>query len=459
MFKEDTIAAITTGISNAGVGIIRISGDRACEITDRVFQAENKKKKASNMKSYTAAFGKIYDGDDLIDESILLVMKAPHTYTCEDVCELQCHGGIVVLRKILDLVLRNGARAAEPGEFTKRAFLGGRIDMSQAESVMSLINAKNDFAVRTSVDQLQGRLKNTIVNMREKILYNVAFIESALDDPEHYSLDGFPDKLRMIIDDILIQVEGLINTFDNGKILSEGINTVIVGKPNAGKSSLLNMFVGEDRAIVTDMEGTTRDTLSEIVNVRGITLNIIDTAGIRETDDLVEKIGVDKAIKSVDKADLVLYVVDGSVELDENDQRIIEKIRDKNVIVIINKSDLEIKIERDAICRYIDAEVIQLSAMTGDGSEELYDMLNKMFFEGSLSYNDQLYITNARHKNELVCTKNALEKVIESIDMGMEEDFFSIDMMDAYEHLGLIIGETARDDLADKIFKDFCMGK
>ena len=459
MFKEDTIPAITTGISNAGVGIIRISGDRACEITDRVFQAENKKKKASNMKSYTAAFGKIYDGDDLIDESILLVMKAPHTYTCEDVCELQCHGGIVVLRKILDLVLRNGARAAEPGEFTKRAFLGGRIDMSQAESVMSLINAKNDFAVRTSVDQLQGRLKNTIVNMREKILYNVAFIESALDDPEHYSLDGFPDKLRMIIDDILIQVEGLINTFDNGKILSEGINTVIVGKPNAGKSSLLNMFVGEDRAIVTDMAGTTRDTLSEIVNVRGITLNIIDTAGIRETDDLVEKIGVDKAIKSVDKADLVLYVVDGSVELDENDQRIIEKIRDKNVIVIINKSDLEIKIERDAICRYIDAEVIQLSAMTGDGSEELYDMLNKMFFEGSLSYNDQLYITNARHKNELVCTKNALEKVIESIDMGMEEDFFSIDMMDAYEHLGLIIGETARDDLADKIFKDFCMGK
>ena len=459
MFKEDTIAAITTGISNAGVGIIRISGDRACEITDRVFQAENKKKKASNMKSYTAAFGRIYDGDDLIDESILLVMKAPHTYTCEDVCELQCHGGIVVLRKILDLVLRNGARAAEPGEFTKRAFLGGRIDMSQAESVMSLINAKNDFAVRTSVDQLQGRLKNTIVNMREKILYNVAFIESALDDPEHYSLDGFPDKLRMIIDDILIQVEGLINTFDNGKILSEGINTVIVGKPNAGKSSLLNMFVGEDRAIVTDMAGTTRDTLSEIVNVRGITLNIIDTAGIRETDDLVEKIGVDKAIKSVDKADLVLYVVDGSVELDENDQKIIEKIRDKNVIVIINKSDLEIKIERDAICRYIDAEVIQLSAMTGDGSEELYDMLNKMFFEGSLSYNDQLYITNARHKNELVCTKNALEKVIESIDMGMEEDFFSIDMMDAYEHLGLIIGETARDDLADKIFKDFCMGK
>ncbi len=459
MFKEDTIAAITTGMTNAGVGIIRISGDQACEVADKVFHAENKEKQASNMKSYTAAFGKVYDGEEIIDEAILLVMKAPHTYTCEDVCELQCHGGIVVLRKILDIVLKNGARAAEPGEFTKRAFLGGRIDMSQAESVMSLINAKNDFAAKTSVDQLQGRLRDSIVDMREKILYNVAFIESALDDPEHYSLEGFPQKLRVIVNDILEKVKKLLKTFDNGKVLSEGINTVIVGKPNAGKSSLLNMFVGEDRAIVTDMAGTTRDTLSETVNIRGITLNIIDTAGIRDTDDIVEKIGVDKAIESVDKADLILYVVDGSIDLDENDYRIIDKIRDKNVIVIINKSDLEIKVDKEVIEKYLDKDIIQLSAMTGDGSEELYDMLNKMFFEGNLSYNDQLYITNARHKNELVYTKNALDKVIESIDIGMEEDFFSIDMMDAYEHLGLIIGETARDDLADKIFKDFCMGK
>lgn len=459
MFKEDTIAAITTGMTNAGVGIIRISGDQACEVADKVFHAENKEKQASNMKSYTAAFGKIYDGEEIIDEAILLVMKAPHTYTCEDVCELQCHGGIVVLRKILDIVLKNGARAAEPGEFTKRAFLGGRIDMSQAESVMSLINAKNDFAAKTSVDQLQGRLRDSIVDMREKILYNVAFIESALDDPEHYSLEGFPQKLRVIVNDILEKVKKLLKTFDNGKVLSEGINTVIVGKPNAGKSSLLNMFVGEDRAIVTDMAGTTRDTLSETVNIRGITLNIIDTAGIRDTDDIVEKIGVDKAIESVDKADLILYVVDGSIDLDENDYRIIDKIRNKNVIVIINKSDLEIKVDKEVIEKYLDKDIIQLSAMTGDGSEELYDMLNKMFFEGNLSYNDQLYITNARHKNELVYTKNALDKVIESIDIGMEEDFFSIDLMDAYEHLGLIIGETARDDLADKIFKDFCMGK
>ena len=295
--------------------------------------------------------------------------------------------------------------------------------------------------------------------LRNTILYNVAFIESALDDPEHYSLDGFPQKLEIIVDNLVDSVDNLLTTFDNGKVLSEGINTVIVGKPNAGKSSLMNMFVGEERAIVTDMAGTTRDTLSEVINVRGITLNIVDTAGIRDTDDVVEKIGVDKALESVDKADLVLYVVDSSIDLDENDHRIMSRIQDKNVVVILNKSDLEKKIDESNIKKYIDADIIQLSALTGDGSEELYELLNRMFFEGTLTYNDQLYITNTRHKNELVCTKNALLKVKESIDMGMEEDFFSIDLMDAYEHLGLIIGETARDDLADKIFKEFCMGK
>ncbi len=459
MFKEDTIAAITTGMSNAGVGIIRISGDKSCEITDKIFRAANKNKKASNMKSYTAAFGGIYDGNNLLDETIVLVMKAPHTYTCEDVCELQCHGGIVVLRKILELVIRNGARAAEPGEFTKRAFLGGRIDLSQAESVMDLINAKNEFAARTSVEQLQGKLRDKIIDMREKILYNVAFIESALDDPEHYSLDGFPQKLDNDVDKLVDSVDNLLTTFDDGRVLSEGINTVIIGKPNAGKSSLLNMFVGEERAIVTDMAGTTRDTLSEVINIRGITLNIVDTAGIRYTEDVVEKIGVDKALESVDKADLILYVVDSSTKLDENDQRIIDRIKNRNVVVILNKSDLNTVIDKKTIQKYIEAEIIQLSALTGDGSEELYDLLNNMFFEGHLSYNDQLYITNTRHKNELMCTKNALMKVKESIDMGMEEDFFSIDLMDAYEHLGLIIGETARDDLADKIFREFCMGK
>jgi tRNA modification GTPase len=459
MFKEDTIAAIATGMSNAGVGIIRISGENACQVTDKVFKSKGGSKKASNMKSYTAAYGNIYDEDEIVDEAILLVMKAPHTYTCEDVCELQCHGGSLVLNKILNLVTKAGARVAEPGEFTKRAFLNGRMDLSQAESVMDLINAKSDFAARSSVDQLQGRLRDKICDLREKILYNVAFIEAALDDPEHYSLEGYPQKLRKDVDNIVDNVDNLLTTFDNGKMLSEGINTLIIGKPNAGKSSLLNMFLGEDRAIVTEIAGTTRDTLRELVNINGIILNIIDTAGIRDTENVVEKIGVDKAMKYVDKSDLILYVVDSSIELDENDYNIISRIKDKNVVVVLNKSDLKTKTDRDMIRKYIDADTISLSALTGDGREELYNMLNRLFFEGKLVYNDQIYITNSRHKDELEKSREALLKVRDSIDMGMEEDFFSIDLMDAYEHLGLIVGETARDDLADKIFKEFCMGK
>lgn len=459
MFREDTIAGITTGMTNAGVGIIRISGEKAIEITDKVFCAANENKSAKSMKSYTAAFGNIHCDGEIIDEGILLVMKKPHTYTCEDVCELQCHGGIVVMKRILDAVVKAGARIAEPGEFTKRAFMNGRIDLSQAESVMSIINAKNQFAVKSSVMQLKGKLHEIIKGLREKIIYNVAFIESALDDPEHYSLDGFSDKLLGIVEGVKTEVDKLINTFDNGRVLSEGINTVIVGKPNAGKSSLMNMLLGEDRAIVTDLAGTTRDTLTETINIDGITLNIMDTAGIRHTEDVVEKIGVDKAFKYLDSADLVLYVVDGSVELDDNDYKIMEKIIDKKVIVILNKSDLKQRVSEEVIRKNINANIIALSALTGDGRDELYELLNKLFFEGTLTYNDQLYITNARHKDELMYVSTALEKVLESIELGMEEDFFSIDLMDAYDHLGLIIGETARDDLADKIFKEFCMGK
>jgi tRNA modification GTPase len=459
MLFDDTIAAIATGMGNAGVGIIRISGEKAIEVASRVFKPVNDKKIVNEMKSYTAAFGNIYDNENIIDEAILLVMKAPHTYTCEDVCELQCHGGTLVLNNVLKAVINAGARIAEPGEFTKRAFLNGRIDLSQAESVMDIISAKNDFAVKSSLMQLKGELKKQITDMREIILYNVAFIESALDDPEHYSLEGFPQKLHIIVDNLVDSVDNLLKTFDNGRVLKEGIRTVIVGKPNAGKSSLLNMFLGENRAIVTDIAGTTRDTLEEVVNINGIMLNIVDTAGIRETDDVVEKIGVDKALDSVDEADLVLYVVDGSVPLDDNDYHIISRIKDKNVITIINKSDLETIVDKMSISCKMDCDFVEISAATGNGRDILYNLLNDKFFSGSLSYNDELYITNIRHKNELSEARSSLIKVIDSIDMGMEEDFFSIDLMDAYEHLGLIIGETNREDLADKIFSEFCMGK
>lgn len=459
MFLTDTICAIATGMGNAGIGIIRISGSEAINIASKVFKPANDKKIVKTMKSYTAAFGGVYDGDNMIDEGILLLMKGPHTYTCEDVCELQCHGGVHVLKEVLETVIKAGARIAEPGEFTKRAFLNGRIDMSQAESVMDIINAKNDFAVKSSLVQLKGELKDRITEMRDTILYNIAFIESALDDPEHYSLEGYPQKLRVIVDNMVDNVDKLLATYDNGRVLKEGIKTVIAGKPNAGKSSLLNLLLGEDRAIVTEIEGTTRDTLEEVVNINGIILNIVDTAGIRSTDDVVEKIGVDKALKNVDNADLILYVVDGSKQLDDNDSQIISHIKGRNVITVINKSDLDVVVDKLWISEELPGDIIEISAKYGDGKEELYNILNDKFFSGQLQYNDELYITNSRHKDELIKTRESLSKVIESIDMGMEEDFFSIDLLDAYEHLGMILGETMRDDLADKIFAEFCMGK
>lgn len=459
MFLTDTICAIATGMGNAGIGIIRISGSEAINIASKVFKPANDKKVVKTMKSYTAAFGSVHDGDNMIDEGILLLMKGPHTYTCEDVCELQCHGGVHVLKEVLETVIKAGARIAEPGEFTKRAFLNGRIDMSQAESVMDIINAKNDFAVKSSLVQLKGELKDRITEMRDTILYNTAFIESALDDPEHYSLEGYPQKLRVIVDNMVDNVDKLLATYDNGRVLKEGIKTVIAGKPNAGKSSLLNLLLGEDRAIVTEIEGTTRDTLEEVVNINGIILNIVDTAGIRSTDDVVEKIGVDKALKNVDNADLILYVVDGSKQLDDNDSQIISHIKGRNVITVINKSDLDVVVDKLLISEELPGDIIEISAKYGDGKEELYNILNDKFFSGQLQYNDELYITNSRHKDELIKTRESLSKVIESIDMGMEEDFFSIDLLDAYEHLGMILGETMRDDLADKIFAEFCMGK
>lgn len=459
MFLTDTICAIATGMGNAGIGIIRISGSEAINIASKVFKPANDKKVVKTMKSYTAAFGGVYDGDNMIDEGILLLMKGPHTYTCEDVCELQCHGGVHVLKEVLEAVIKAGARIAEPGEFTKRAFLNGRIDMSQAESVMDIINAKNDFAVKSSLVQLKGELKDRITEMRDTILYNTAFIESALDDPEHYSLEGYPQKLRVIVDNMVDNVDKLLATYDNGRVLKEGIKTVIAGKPNAGKSSLLNLLLGEDRAIVTEVEGTTRDTLEEVVNINGIILNIVDTAGIRSTDDVVEKIGVDKALKNVDNADLILYVVDGSKQLDDNDSQIISHIKGRKVITVINKSDLDVVVDKLLISEELPGDIIEISAKYGDGKEELYNILNDKFFSGQLQYNDELYITNSRHKDELIKTRESLSKVIESIDMGMEEDFFSIDLLDAYEHLGMILGETMRDDLADKIFAEFCMGK
>ncbi len=456
---KDTIAAIATGMGNSGIGIIRISGDEALSIADKLFIPKNRAKFIASMETYTAAYGTICYEGEIYDEAIALVMRAPGTYTAEDVVELDCHGGITVLKRIFDLVIRLGARPAEPGEFTKRAFLNGRIDMSQAESVMDLIHAKNDMAAKSSLKQLSGELTKLIKDMREKLLYNIAYIESALDDPENYSLDEFPQQLEGVVDNMLITVKKLIKSSSDGRLIKEGIRTAIVGRPNAGKSSVLNMLLGEERAIVTDIEGTTRDTLEEYINIDGITLNIVDTAGIRTTSDTVEKIGVDKAIASIDDADLILYIVDGTTTLDENDFKIMDKIKDKKSITLINKNDLETIVDKVLITNTINTKILEISAKEGTGKENLHTLLKEMFFNNELNYNDEIYITNQRHKSLLYEAKESLNKVLESIKLCMGEDFLTIDLMAAYASLGKIIGEELEDDLVNKIFAEFCMGK
>lgn len=459
MFQKDTIAAIATGMTNAGIGIIRISGDEAIQIADLIFKAKNPKKTLESTKSYSALFGNICDGDTVLDEAICLVMRSPNSYTTEDVVEIQCHGGIVMLRRILELVLRSGARAAEPGEFTKRAFLGGRIDITQAESVMDMIHAKNELAAKSSISQLKGSLSLRIKEIRGMILNQIAFIESALDDPENYSLDGYAEELKTKLEAIIKEVHHLIDTAQEGKMIKEGIRTVILGKPNAGKSSLLNVLVGENRAIVTDIAGTTRDTLEEDVMIQGIPLRLIDTAGIHETVDIVEKIGVDKAMESVNQADLVFYVVDGAKPLDADDMRIMELLKDKKAIILMNKMDMKQIVDKLCITSKIDAPIVEISAKTGEGMEELYELIQRMFFHGKLSMNDEVYITNLRHKQALADAEQSLLQVMNSIDAGMPEDFLSIDLMAAYEQLGAILGESLDDDLANEIFDKFCMGK
>ena len=459
MKVTDTIAAISTSTGNSGIGIIRISGDESIEITDRIFKSNKKDKKLVNVKSHTINYGHIVDGDNTLDQVLVSVMKGPHSYTGEDTVEINCHGGMLILKKVLDLVIKNGAKSAEPGEFTKRAFLNGRLDLSQAEAVMDLINSQNEFALNSSINQLKGSVSEKIKEIRSEIIYHIAFIESALDDPEHISLDGYNEEISKMVDKNIKEVKRLIDTFDNGRIMKEGIKTVILGKPNAGKSSLLNLMLGEERAIVTDIEGTTRDTLEENINLNGLSLKMIDTAGIRNTNDIVEKIGVDKAKDIAKDADLILYVVDGSRKLDENDKDILSIIKDKHAIVLINKSDIENVIDIGDLEGINKENIIIFSAKNGNGMEQLEEKIKDMFYSGKINYNNQIYITNARHKEALDNVYDSLLKVKDSIEMMMPEDFYSIDLMDAYEQLGLIIGESVEDDLVNEIFAKFCMGK
>ena len=456
--KTDTIAAIATGMSNSGIGIVRISGENAVEVAEKVFR-EPGKKKLSEAESHTIHYGYVYDGDEAVDEVLLMLMRGPRSYTAEDTVEIDCHGGMLVTRRILETVLKAGARLAEPGEFTKRAFLNGRIDLSQAEAVIDVINAKNEYALQSSVSQLRGSVSKEIHEIREQIIYEIAFIESALDDPEHISLDGYGEKLLKVVLSVKKKLEKLICSSSNGRVVSEGVKTVILGKPNAGKSSLLNLLAGEEKAIVTDIAGTTRDVLEENLVLKGISLRILDTAGIRKTADTVEKIGVDRALEHAKDADLILYVVDASVPLDENDAKIMEILKGRKAIVLLNKSDLTAVIEKEEMEQKTGAPVISISAREETGMEELEEQMKKMFFQGEISFNDEVYITNARHKQALLEAKKSLELTAGSIEMGMPEDFFSIDLMNAYEELGSIIGEAVGEDLVNEIFSKFCTGK
>lgn len=467
--KSDTIAAVATALSDSGIGIIRVSGDEAISIVDKIYRSKGKGGLLS-YPTHTIHYGFIYDGDELIDEVMVSVFKAPKSYTTEDTIEINCHGGVLVVRKVLDLVLKNGARIADPGEFTKRAFLNGRIDLSKAEAVMDMIHAKNDFALKSSIKQIKGSLYELIKSMRNEILYEIAFIESALDDPEHISLDGYQEKLMKKNDALIQKVNALYLSADNGKMLKEGINTVIVGKPNAGKSSLLNMLVGEDKAIVTDIAGTTRDIIEEKISLAGIGLNLVDTAGIRSTDDIVEKIGVERAKTSAIEADLVIYVVDSSIELDESDQDICKLINGKKVIVLLNKTDLSAVVSEEKLREYLhrglpnssinkEIQIIKTSIKEGIGFDLLLKTIQEMFFSGEIQFNDEVMLTNLRQKEAVKDALDSLLMVKKSLEDDMPEDFLSIDLMGAYSSLGLVIGEEVGEDVVNEIFSKFCMGK
>ncbi len=456
---SDTITAIGTAVSNSGIGIIRISGSKAIVVADRIFVSVKEGKRLRDVPTHTIHYGLVKDGDQILDEVLVTVMRGPHSYTGEDTVEINCHGGVLVTKKILEAVIRNGAAAAEPGEFTKRAFLNGRIDLSQAEAVMDVISAKNEYAMRNSVSQLKGSVFRKIKKLREVLLYQVAYIESALDDPEHISLDGYTRELKEALEPVVLEIEGLLKKADDGRIVSEGIRTVILGKPNAGKSSLMNLLVGQERAIVTDVAGTTRDILEEQIRLGDISLRLTDTAGIRDTEDVVEKIGVLRAKEAAEEADLIIYVVDGACPLDGNDQEIIRMLKNRRVIVLLNKMDLNLVVEAKDLEEMTGHPVIEISAKEEIGMEQLEREISRMFFDGKIGFNEELVITNVRHKKALEDALDSLSMVLRGIADEMPEDFLTIDLMDAYGKLGLIIGEAVEDDLVNEIFGKFCMGK
>ena len=452
----DTIAAISTPKGEGGIGIIRISGDKSFEILSKIFNTKNPNK---NLGFYKFNYGFIHDKGKIIDEVMIVRMKAPKTYTCEDVVEINCHGGYFVTEKVLELVLKNGARHAEKGEFTKRAFMNGRIDLSQAEAVMDLIHGKTEKSISLSLDQLRGDLKNKINNFKKSLLDVTAHVNVVLDYPEEGIDDPLPENLRKNLEKVYEEANLLIESYDKGKKIKEGIKTVIVGKPNVGKSTLLNSLLREERAIVTHVPGTTRDIIEEIINIKGIPLVLTDTAGIRKTDDIVENIGVEKSKQLIEKADLILLVLDASEKLEKEDMEVIEKIKENNkkTIVLLNKIDLERKLD---LSSYNLENIVEISAKDNIGIEEMEDKIYSYIVEEDVeNTSEKLIITNIRHKTALEKTKEAVKNIFETIDTGMPMDLISVDLKEALDSLSEITGEISSEDILEHIFGNFCVGK
>ena len=452
----DTIAAISTPKGEGGIGIIRISGDKSFEILDKIFKPKNPNK---DLGFYQFNYGFIHDGEKVIDESMVVRMKAPKTYTCEDVVEINCHGGQFVTQKVLELVLKNGARHAEQGEFTKRAFMNWRIDLSQAEAVMDLIQGKTEKSISLSLDQLRGDLRDKINSFKKALLDITAHVNVVLDYPEEGIDDPLPVELRDNLEAVYEEATRLIESYDKGKKIKEGIKTVIVGKPNVGKSTLLNSLLREERAIVTHVAGTTRDVIEEVINIKGIPLVLVDTAGIRQTDDIVENIGVEKSKEFIEKADLVLLVLDASRELEDEDREVINQINEnhKKVIVLLNKIDLERKIDLD---EYNFENIVEISAQKNVGIEDMEEKIYSFIVDEKVEdSSEKLIITNVRHKMALEKTKDAIRNIFETIDMGLPMDLISVDLKEALDSLSEITGEISSEDILDHVFGNFCVGK
>ncbi len=452
--ETDTIAAISTALGESGIGIIRISGTEAVSIAGKVLN-----RGIERAASHTIHYRHAMSGEEILDEVLVTVMLAPRSYTGENTVEINCHGGILAVQRVLEELLKSGAVLAEPGEFSKRAFLNRKMDLSQAEAVMDVIQAKNRFALKAAMNQLNGSLSKKIRALRDRILNETAWIEAALDDPEHYDLSGYPEILKTEVETMIAELGNLIDNAENGRVMKEGISTVILGRPNAGKSSLMNLLSGQDRAIVTDIAGTTRDTLTEHIRFAGLSLNLTDTAGIRESDDPVEKIGVEKARAAAEDADLVLLVIDGSEPLSEEDLKLVRECGNKNVIILLNKADLHQKITEEELKKIVDHPIVLFSAKDGSGLSAMEEQIKKQFYRGKIDFNDQIYITNSRHKDALEKGRTSLQLVLRSIEEALPEDFFSIDLQDAYEALGIITGDSVEDDVVNRIFEKFCTGK